>query len=145
MGATVVAAGERAEALLTCCVPHGELAFLVVERQILDAEVDAFRKAREWMGEGGKSSVGDITRQGFGTGSLNALFAPIVDVVRSSNLSCVKRIKMQLLPTPLSPTSRICNRNRSSVSCNFTGVLPHPQLRAEPCLKQQVIRCGHGV
>jgi hypothetical protein len=37
---------------------------------------------------------------------------PIVDVVESSNLSTVNRISKQLLPTPESPTNRICKQGQ---------------------------------
>ena len=35
--------------------------------------------------------------------------APMVDAICSSNASCVNRVSKLVLPTPLSPSTRICN------------------------------------
>jgi len=157
--AAVVAAGERAEALLAGGVPDGQLQALAAHRDKLQPEVDTCTPAPGWLAQprplGLRSAAWkpysslalasehifpQTYRPGAGTccfqvswqtrqcraapppggarckvrGGRCQCRAPIVGALESSNWSAVKRISSEDLPTPESPTSRICRRTALS-------------------------------
>jgi len=159
--AAVVAAGERAEALLAGGVPDGQLQALAAHRDKLQPEVHACARAPR-AGLLGRARWGSAALLGNQTAHSRLLVntfyhtptgqeqvktraacrsaakhvkaeqrepqggacagAPMVGALESSNWSAVKRISSEDLPTPESPTSRICRRTvLSAPSAAETG------------------------
>ena len=105
MSSTVVAAGERSEALLPGCIPDRQLDARSIHIHDFHAEVhpncwrNIFKPARGSMCEISLAPLTAATDRHY---------------PRKAYLSCVKRISRADLPTPVSPTNRILKTAQKS-------------------------------